>query len=407
MSNTTQKRANLSRVFVVYRKEMKETLRDKRVLFGVFISPLVITPLLFFIMGYFFSQKAVQDKAETLTIAIVKGSETKLFQDALSKDGSLSIIEVPDAEAARNGIRQRTFRAALAVPAGAAGQLERGETVKLEAFFDPSNEKSNTALKRIQESLKQFNQKTLTERLVKRGLSENLLKPTEVESKSVASEKSIGGLILSTILPYLIVLTGAFGGMTSAFDLGAGEKERGTMETLLVSPASRTEIILGKLLTIETVSVLSALFSILGIVSTFSLGLAYFGEAARGKIAISYGSVAIMALLVIPMTLLTSSLLLVVSAFARNQKEAQAYVLPFMIVVILPAMMSFALGAESPLGLSLVPILNCALVIKQVMTNATDYLFLALSLGSSTVYAGMALILCVALFNREEIIFRS
>lgn len=407
MSNTTQKRANLSRVFVVYRKEMRETLRDKRVLFGVFISPLVITPLLFFIMGYFFSQKAVQDKAETLTIAIVKGTETKPFQDALTRDGTLSIIEVPDAEAARNGIRQRAFRAALAVPAGATAQLERGETVKLEAFFDPSNEKSNTALRRIQDSLKQFNQKTLTERLVKRGLSENLLKPTEVESKSVASEKSIGGLILSTILPYLIVLTGAFGGMTSAFDLGAGEKERGTMETLLVSPASRTEIILGKLLTIETVSVLSALFSILGIVSTFSLGLAYFGEAARGKIAISYGSVAIMALMVIPMTLLTSSLLLVVSAFARNQKEAQAYVLPFMIVVILPAMMSFALGAESPRGLSLIPILNCALVIKQVMTNSVDYVFLALSLGSSTLYAGLALVLCVALFNREEIIFRS
>jgi sodium transport system permease protein len=407
MSNSTQKRANLSRVFVVYRKEMRETLRDKRVLFGVFISPLVITPLLFFVMGYFFSQKAVQDKAETLTVAVVKSPESKPFLDALGGDATLKIVEVANIETARTGIQQRTYRAALAVPDTAKTQLERGETVKLEAYFDPSNEKSSTALKRIQETLKIFNQKTLTDRLVKRGISETLLKPTEVESKSVASEKSVGGLILSTILPYVIVLTGAFGGMTSAFDLGAGEKERGTMETLLVSPASRTEIILGKLLTIETVSVLSALFSIIGIIATFSAGLAYFGEATRGKIAISYGSVGIMALMVIPLTLLTSSLLLVVSAFARNQKEAQAYVLPFMIVVILPAMMSFALGAESPRGLSLVPILNCALVIKQVMTNATDFVFLALSLGSSTLYAGAALVLCVALFNREEIIFRS
>jgi sodium transport system permease protein len=407
MSNTNQKRANLGRVFVVYRKEMKETMRDRRVLFGVFISPLIITPLLFFVMGYFFSQKAVQDKAETLTVAVVQSPEAAAFREAIGGDATLKIIDVPDAEAARKGIRERTYRAALAVPAGAREQLDRGETVKLEAYFDPSNEKSSTALKRIQDAFKQFNQKTLTQRLVKRGLSETLLKPTEVESKSVASEKSVGGLILSTILPYVIVLTGAFGGMTSAFDLGAGEKERGTMETLLVSPASRTEIILGKLLTIETISVLSALFSIIGIVATFSFGLAYFGEATRGKIAISYGSVAIMTLMVIPLTLLTSALLLVVSAFARNQKEAQAYVLPFMIVVILPAMMSFALGAESPIGLSLVPILNCALVIKQVMTNATDVAFLALSLGSSTLYAGLALVLCVALFNREEIIFRS
>ncbi len=407
MSNQTSKRANASRIFVVYRKEMRETLRDKRVLFGVFISPLLITPLLFLVMGYFFSQKSAQDKAETLTVAVVKSPEADIFNAAFHGDPTIRIEEVANIEAAKAGIQKRVFRAALIVPDGAKGQLERGETIKLEAFYDPSNEKSGTAVKRIQDVLKQFNQKTLTERLTKRGLSETLLRPTEVETHSVASEKSVGGLILGTFLPYIIVLTGAFGGMTSAFDLGAGEKERGTMETLLVSPASRTEIILGKVLTIETVSVLSALFSIIGIVGSFGFGLRYLGGGLNGKIAISYGSVAIMALMVIPLTLLTSSLLLVVSAFARNQKEAQAYVLPFMIVVILPAMMSFALGAESPLGLSLVPILNCALVIKQVMTNVTDPVFLALALGSSTVYAATALVICVALFNREDIIFRS
>jgi len=179
------------------------------------------------------------------------------------------------------------------------------------------------------------------------------------------------------------------------------------METLLVSPASRTEIILGKTLTIMTVSFASALFNIIGLIGSFAIGLSYFAQLTQGKIAISYTAVAVMTLVTLPLTLLTSSLLMILSAFARNQKEAQSYSLPFVMVVILPAVLSLFVGDESPLGMSLIPLLNCALAIKQALSGSLTVGFFALTFLSSALYAILAMAVCTALFNREEILFRS
>jgi len=385
------------RIWFIYEKEMRETLRDKRVLFGVFISPLLITPLLLVVIGYSANRKAAEEKAEVLTIAIV-GAPAAL-QEAMARTPSISLLLVETAQEADALIAKRKARAALIAPPEAEQVLANNQTLALELVFDPSNEKSIAAMRRVQEVLENFNRVTTGERLKRLNLDTSLVTPTTLTKRSVASDKNIGGLILGALLPYLIVLTAAFGGMTSAFDLGAGEKERGTMETLLVSPASRTEIILGKTLTIMTVSFASALFNI--------IGLSYFAQLTQGKIAISYTAVAVMTLVTLPLTLLTSSLLMILSAFARNQKEAQSYSLPFVMVVILPAVLSLFVGDESPLGMSLIPLLNCALAIKQALSGSLTVGFFALTFLSSALYAILAMAVCTALFNREEILFRS
>ncbi len=393
------------RLWCIYEKEMRETLRDKRVLFGVFISPLLITPLLLVVIGYFANRKAAEEKAEVLTIAVA-GAPAAL-QEALARTPLLSLLLVEAAPEADTLVAQRRARAALIAPPKAEQALASNQTLALELVFDPSNEKSIAAMRRVQEAVEAFNRVTTSERLKRLNLDPSLVTPTTLTKRSVASDKNIGGLILGALLPYLIVLTAAFGGMTSAFDLGAGEKERGTMETLLVSPATRTEIILGKTLTIMTVSFASALFTIIGLVGSFAIGLSYFAQLTGGKIAISYTAVAVMTLVTLPLTLLTSSLLMILSAFARNQKEAQSYSLPFVMVVILPALLSLFVGDENPLGMSLIPLLNCALAIKQSLAGSLTVAFFGLTLLSSGVYAALAITVCTALFNREEILFRS
>lgn len=384
---------------------MRETLRDKRVLFGVFISPLLITPLLLVVIGYFANRKAAEDKAEVLTIAIVDGPAA--LREAIARDASLSVITVQDTSQADALVQQRTARAAIIAPADSEQTLVANGTLALELVFDPSNEKSISAMRRIQDVIDEFNRTTTNERLKRLNLDAALITPTTLAKRSVASDKSVGGLILGALLPYLIVMTAAFGGMTSAFDLGAGEKERGTMETLLVSPATRTEIILGKTLTITTVSFASAVFTIIGLVGSFVIGLSYFAQLTQGKIAISYTAVAVMTLVTLPLTLFTSSLLMILSSFARNQKEAQSYSLPFVMVVILPAMLSLFVGDENPLGMSLIPLLNCALAIKQSLAGSLTVGFFSLTFLSSAIYAAIAVAVGTALFNREEILFRS
>ncbi len=394
------------RIGCVYAKEMRETLRDKRVLFGVFISPLLLTPLLLVVIGYFANRKAAEDKAEVLVVALA-GAPAAL-REVIERDPSLAVALADEGGSPPDAlVQQRLARVALIAPPGSEGILAANGTLPLELVFDPSNEKSISAMRRVQDALDEFNRVTTSERLKRLNLDTALITPTTLNKRSVASDKNIGGLILGALLPYLIVLTAAFGGMTSAFDLGAGEKERGTMETLLVSPATRTEIILGKTLAITTVSFASALFTILGLVGSFAIGLSYFAQLTQGKIAISYLAVAVMTLITLPLTLLTSSLLMILSSFARNQKEAQSYSLPFVMAVILPAMLSLFIGDENPLGMSVIPLLNCALAIKQSLAGSLTASFFALTFVSSVAYAAIAIAAGTALFNREEILFRS
>jgi sodium transport system permease protein len=400
---------NLRRVLTVFKKEMRESLRDYRVLFGVFISPLIVTPLVFVAIGYFQVKKFADEKTETLAVGLVGGAQSPAVRDAVRADATLTVSEITAEAEAKTLVKSQKLRAALVIPADAQAKLDGGDTAKISVLCDLSNEKSRTAQTRLKTALEKFDQKTLADRLQRRGLNDALLKPTDAETVNLASEESTGGFILGLLLPYIIILMVSLGGVTSALDLCAGEKERGTMETLLVSPASRTEIVLGKMLTITSMGWLGAIFSIVGILGTFVGGKGYAADLLRGKLSFSfsYSTIITSVALVIPLAFFSAALLIVISSFARNQKEAQAYVTPFLIISMLIGTLSFVFGAENPLGLSLVPILNCVIAIKQILASTPSVAFIGLTFISSTVYASFATLLCVALFNREEILFRS
>lgn len=397
---------NKSRSRTVLVKELRETFRDWRVVLSVFISPLLVTPLLLAVMGFFVGQKATQDKVEVLKVALVEQASLPELRTQIESDETLDLEVLDSADGIEGLVLDRTYRAALVVPTGADGDLAENRLVELQAYFDVSNEKSQTAHGRLRRSVRQFNSQTIQHRLVARELPEAFVEPTRVKDHNLASETATGGFILGIILPYVVILTASFGGMTSAFDLIAGEKEKGTLETLLVSPASRREIIVGKLGAVCVVSALAGLCAITGMVVALELGVRTVADLLPVGIAISYTSIAAMLLVIIPLTLTTSALLLVISAFARNPKEAQAYVFPFMIVVIVPAMLSFVLPSEGGLLISLIPILNTAMVMKQVLSDMIRPDFIALATISSLVYAAAALRLVVALFEREKILFR-
>jgi sodium transport system permease protein len=390
----------------VLTKELRETFRDWRVVLSVFISPLLVTPLLLAVMGFFVGQKATRDQAEILQVAVVEQASLPDLLAQIESDETLELTLLDSAEGIEDRVLDRSVRAALVVPPDAAEDLAENRPVELHAYFDVSNEKSNTAHVRLRRAVRQFDAETVEQRLAAQDLPEAFIEPTQIKGHNLASETATGGFILGIILPYVVILTASFGGMTSAFDLIAGEKEKGTLETLLVSPASRREIIVGKLGAVCVVSALAGLCAITGMVVALELGVRTVAHLLPTGIAISYTSIAAMLLVIIPLTLTTSALLLVISAFARNPKEAQAYVFPFMIVVIVPAMLSFILPAEGGLLISLIPILNTAMVMKQVLSDMIRPDFIALATVSSLAYAAGALRLVVALFEREKILFR-
>lgn len=392
---------------VIFLKELRETLRDKRVILGVVVSPLLLTPCLMGAIMFFASKKAVEQQTATLEIGIYQEASFPELTDYIESRDTLEITTFGSREASIEAIKSFKSRAIVVIPEGAREIFNNNGSAPIEILYDQANENSGNAHNRLRGILRDFNKEQTKLRLISSNLDESFIHPTKIESTSIAEKSAVVGFALSMFLPYLVVMGAAFGGLNTAFDLCAGEKERGTMETLLVSPASRYEIVKGKLYTIFVVSLISAICSIIGIVIAMAFGgkiiETIFGEALQ----ISYLNLAALVIIVVPLALLSSAALLLVSTFARNPKEAQAYIFPFVAIFLFPAVLSSILGAESPLYTSLIPVLNIALSMKQLLGNAFDLTFFSLALASSLFYAWLSIRLVASFFQKETILFRS
>jgi sodium transport system permease protein len=209
--------------------------------------------------------------------------------------------------------------------------------------------------------------------------------------------------------------------MYPAIDLGVGEKERGTLETLLLTPISRFKIVLAKFLVIFTTSFLAVLLSMLSfsfILSLFIYNSLFFEMISSQNIqaltewvnafsTISMMDVGLMGLMLIPIAAIFSSLLLSVSIYARTFKEAQNYMSPLMMVSIFPLILALLPGIELDWFWSLIPLTNVALAIKEIFKGSIDYNMLWMIFGSSLLLASIGLFTCSRWFQRESVLFRS
>jgi sodium transport system permease protein len=216
----------------------------------------------------------------------------------------------------------------------------------------------------------------------------------------------------------MFLLLSFTGAMYPAMDMTAGEKERGTMETILCSPVSRVDLVLGKFFMVLTASLCTVLCSLVSmgvtlavggrIVRTVTEGAAVAG--VKSSMALPsidpWGMLGVLAM-GLPMAVFFSALLLTISLFAKSFKEAQSYVSPLVILIILPAIVGLLPGVELNARLALVPILNVSLVSKELVSGVWQWGYLGLIFGSSCTYAGVALALAVRMFNREDVIFRT
>lgn len=397
--------ANLTTV--IFLKELRETLRDKRVILGVIVSPLLLTPCLMGAIMFFASKKAVEQQTGTLEIGIYQEASFPEVTDHIKGNETLEVSSYDSRDSAVEAIKAFDARAVIVIPQGARESFLNKSSAPIEILYDQANENSSNAHNRLKGILRTFNREQTKLRLISSNLDESFIKPTTINSTSIAEKSAVVGFALSMFLPYLVVMGAAFGGLNTAFDLCAGEKERGTMETLLVSPASRYQIVKGKLYTIFVVSLISAICSIVGIVIAMAFGgkiiETIFGEALQ----ISYLNLGALVIIVVPLALLSSAALLLVSTFARNPKEAQAYIFPFVAIFLFPAVLSSILGAESPLYMGLIPVLNIALSMKQLLGNAFDLTFFCIALASSLAYAWVSIRLVASFFQKETILFRS
>ncbi|HEY1765389.1 MAG TPA: ABC transporter permease, partial [Opitutaceae bacterium] len=244
-----------------------------------------------------------------------------------------------------------------------------------------------------------------------RGLPPTIARPFEVTETNVAPPEKVGGNLLGGIVPYIIIILCFMGALNPAMDLTAGEKERGTMETLLCCPAARTDLVLGKFLMVLTGSLMAVFFSLISMGTTLllvggSVAARAAEPAAAGPTIDPLGALGVLAM-VIPVAVLFSAGLFTISLFAKTFREAQSYAGPMIVVVILPLIIGILPGIDLNTGLSFVPLLNISLVCKEMLSGVWHWDFIGLIFGSMTLYAAVALAVAVTMFKREGVIFRS
>ncbi|HEY4989171.1 MAG TPA: ABC transporter permease, partial [Opitutaceae bacterium] len=274
--------------------------------------------------------------------------------------------------------------------------------------------KSGLAVERLDDFFTGLRDRATARLLAAKGLPATLAKPFEVNFRNVAAPEKVGGNFLGGIVPYIVILLCLIGCMYPAIDLTAGEKERGTLETLLCSPASRTDIVLGKFLMVLTGSLSAVGFSLLSLVGSLlvagalvSPGMASsIGRGAAMPTISPFGILGVVAM-VVPTAVLFSAVAFTTSLFAKSVKEAQSYLTPLVFIVIIPCGVGLLPGIDLTLRLALVPVANISLVCKEMLSGVWHWGYIALIFGSTAVYAAAALAVAVRMFRRENVLFRT
>jgi sodium transport system permease protein len=412
---------NAKNIGTIYGKELRDLLRDRRTLLSMIVIPTLVMPLIIAAVGYVSVKVVRQARATVPTVMLVGGEDSPALRAALARHDKVKLE--PAAPDWRQRIAEKKVRAAVEVPAGFDAALERGEAATVTIYNYDGEMRSTFAVGEMRRFFNDYREKTIAARLESRGLPAGFVKPFELKTENVAPPEKVGGNVIGGIVPYLFILLCFTGALYPAMDLTAGEKERGTMETILCSPVARIDLVLGKFLMVLTASLATVAVALISMTLTFLAGGSLFakfggGAAAAGRAGEAaaagptlpsldpLGLVAVLGM-VLPVAVLFSALLLAISLFAKSFKEAQSYTSPLIIVIVLPAVIGMLPGVELNAKLALVPILNVSLASKELVSGVWNWPYLALIFGSTCVYAAAALAAAVKMFEREDVIFRT
>jgi sodium transport system permease protein len=391
-------------VRVVFRKELLDVLRDRRTILSMVVFPIVSIPILMLGIPKLFSSQ-IRKAAETLPRIAILGEE---HDPALG--ARLRVFKVETVSDAAEAIRQGRIDAAVVFPPALRETLRQGKKAEIQVLRDSTELSSQVAYSAIERVVGAYEKEILKERNVDLAL----LDPIAIRGDNVASDVKQRAQIAAMIIPYLLIFLCLVGATYVAIDLTAGERERGTLETLLVSPAGRLEIIAGKLVTVFTSSMMSAALSMASLAATQAI----FGSEVkvesplRGQgpvlsLEVPLQAMGLLLALMVPLAAMFSALTMALAMFARSYKEAMTYLSPMMLVAILPTLLPMLPGFKPGAGVALIPMANVSVAMSEVLKGQYSWGFLGATFATTAAVAALSVMWATLQFRRESVLFRS
>jgi sodium transport system permease protein len=374
--------------WIVYRKELQEILRDRRTLMAIGLAALA-TPLVLFVISQ------VSSKTATQAYTVGYSGEIPTGLDILLNATGLKLVPVADPAAAA---KQQVDLGVVFVP----GEVDE--------YYDPSRQTAQIADVRLQTVLGQYEAAQAAAALRSKGIDPGILTPLKYLSHPLSSPiQAASNAFLSFFLPYILITMILTGGFSAALDSSAGERERRTLEGLLLTPAPRSRVLLGKIGAITTISLAAAVAAI----GSMFVALAQISTPGSGSfgnhITLSAATVPVMIWLALLIAVSFSAVTLALGTLAKSFRQGQAYVTPLYFITILPASLVLFVPDFNPsLGYYLIPILNAVLVLRDVIVHdSVAWPALAVTTASLLATGALSWFAAFRLFTREALLTRS
>ncbi len=413
-------------VKTLIKKELLDVIRDKKAVIMMLIVPLVIYPLIFF--GTMAVMSAIQTGMEQneYKIVIEQYGDNEWYDELVTAiddhnntatdDSKNETGKTDQIKVVRSGEEWDYDKGCKALQAEEIdayvrlSSLDSDGRPRYQIVYVSSITNSSYAADILKGIMNKVN-RAESERLIReKGMEpELILSPIVIDSQDIASKEQTTGNLLGMVLPMLLIISLLMGTMYPAIDTTAGEKERGTLETLLTLPVTNREIIIGKFFTVAVIGIVSALLNLLSMALMGVYMIKLIGGLGITTEAVKLGkflpAIAVTILAVLVFSLFISAITMCIAAFAKSYKEANNYITPMTLVVMLTGYIAFIPNIELDRKMALVPVANICLLIKNILNFKYEMEIVALVLLSNIIYAILAVLFLGRVYNSEGILF--
>ena len=386
--------------------------RDTKTIVQTVVVPTFITPLLIGAVIWYISSIAVDEGKKTYDVAVYDQAKTELTVK-LQESDRLNIVLMDSIDQVIDDVTNDNSEIGISFGSDFTSQLENNLSGEV-TIYSKNLDNFSQAQGIVSDVIDDYDDQIRNERLNNLNVDENFINPITVLDEDLTTNEEFAGSIIGGILAFLFIVYIMSGSMYPAIDLGAGEKERGTMETLISTNISSVDIIIGKMFSVTSSAVLTAIFSLLGFAVPLIVIFLFYGDSipenAFEIISAIVNPVAIIAMfgLLIPLSIFMGAFMLAVSIYSKNPKEASLLLGNAVIIFFIPAYVPLINpGIELDLVGSLIPCYSFALHTNALIAGNTDWFLYGATLISNIIYCSIAIYVTYIMFDDEKIIFRN
>ena len=385
----------------VFIKEILDNFRDRRVILNTLVFTPIFGPVIFVVLMAFMTQQATERMEAPLELPVVGAEHAPNLIGYLERQG-VTITDPPDDP--EQAIRSEDEEIILRIGADYGKAWNEGRPAPVELIVDQSLRYTGATVSRVRGYLNGYSGEISQLRLMMRGVHPELTRPIQIKVTDLSTPESRGGMILA-FLPYFILITVFMGSMHMATDTTAGERERKSLEPLLINPLPRWQVMAGKL---AATTFFALLTLALGLIA-FVIAMGYLPvEDMDMALNLDLGVAAWAFVLVAPAALLAAALLTILASFAKSYREAQSYMSMVVLIPMIPSLWMLIDPARTETWMTLVPLLNQnVLILELVRGEPVNLVWVGLCLASTSLAALVLAFIAGTLYNRPKLIFTS